>query len=275
MNCSICNQKAFFKCNCSLVYLCKEHLPNHILTAGTHHIESLGVSSEEISRINRLKSKILEKIEQIEEVKKEITLKTFSLIEMINKEHNQAISKLEAASLELVSLLKENIFGNTELAKIDQIAVGRLRPQMLNIDGVVEEVKRLFSQNLEISSNFVKGKNYAEEFDAMNLKSRIEYFHPILWFNDLFFGNLNNCLKKINMLLVSSDCKFLFMYSGKSSKYLHIWDLDTKSYVEGWCAYKLTKNEWIRKYPECIPDTWRYEVKKVVFKSIGSFRQKS
>lgn len=147
MKCSQCNLAAIVLCGCNKKCLCQVHLASHLLEAGDHPIESLTITLEE-SKLKKLKSEALNKLEKIDKAIKDITSKTFSLIDFINKEYNQSMKRLEEISEVLISFITNNVFSKSEVSKIEEIGFGLVTMKEISFANITKNIKDIFIQDV-------------------------------------------------------------------------------------------------------------------------------
>lgn len=147
MNCSLCDQKALFKCTCKSIYLCKLHITEHLLSPGNHLTEKLDIVIEE-SMLSCFTSEAIRKIKVIENTKKELTLKTKALLNSIKSEHKQALAKLETILTLMTSFLGQSNFFKSDMKKFEETVLSSMTIKPICIDSISSEARRLYSLDL-------------------------------------------------------------------------------------------------------------------------------
>ena len=118
MRCSYCLQEAEFKCGCQQPYMCGTHLASHMKNLGKHEFEVLEIDIEQ-SRLLKLKSEISIRIQKIDEAENMIAYTTKSLIKTIEKEHKEAIKRLDSLRTKYFEILEHKKFCNSEMPIIE------------------------------------------------------------------------------------------------------------------------------------------------------------
>lgn len=124
------------------------------------------------------------------------------------------------------------------------------------------------SKKSQVSSD--KSINHVKNICGMNLKEKIEYFHPILWVKFGIWKTLSDCFNWIKELLLSSDGEYLFVYYIYNNySWVYIWNLTTRIFENGWKTdsnfsepehKKKTLRKFMTKYPECWISTWNFSI---------------
>ena len=148
MRCSYsCFEEARFKCQCQKAYMCETHLGKHLVTLKKHDYENLDINLEE-SRLQKLKSETLKRIQKINEAKKLILLTTESLIKTIEKAHKEAIKVLDNFRKNYFEILEHKKFCESELPIIEKIEKMELEVKNVKIDKIMIQIGVVYGAEL-------------------------------------------------------------------------------------------------------------------------------
>ena len=149
MRCShSCFEEAQFKCRCQQPYMCGAHLGKHLEALKKHEYEVLDIDLEQ-SRLQKLKSDTLKRIEKINEAEKLIAYSTESLIKTIEKAHKEAIKRLDNLRKLYFEILEHNKFSKSELPIIEKIEEIELIIKTVEIDQIMNQVEKVYGVELD------------------------------------------------------------------------------------------------------------------------------
>lgn len=198
MRCSKCPMPAQSKCSCICPFMCQAHLGEHLVTMIGHSYEILAIDLGN-SRLNKLRSKILENLDLINKLKSEMMLKTEVLIRSIEKTFEQSLKKFDEISKVYLEFLQQNKFCESDLKIIEKI------------ENTCIKVKGLETSEVQSQVEFI----YAQEF--INFLTKAED-HKIRFLNKHAGG--------LRCGVVMEDGKTLV--TGGSDSVVRVWDLIVK-----------------------------------------------
>ena len=182
--------------------MCETHLGKHLVTLKNHKYEDLDIEIEQ-SRFLRLKSEISIRIQKIDEAENMIAYTTKSLIKNIEKEHKEAIKRLDSLRTNYFEFLEHKKFCTSEIQIIEKIETMVSQVKTLKIDKIMNHIEKVYGGEL-VNYFDKRGNSYIE----MSLKEKIDYYFGLIFQKDEDY--LNYCHSFGRELLVSNDGKYLF-----------------------------------------------------------------
>ena len=143
MRCSYCFKGAGFKCGIHQSYMCETHLEEHFTTFEDHEHENLDIDLGE-PRLQKLRSAIIKRIQNINESRNLMLSKTQSLIKAIKDVHKGAMGRLNASREECLEILQHYKFCNSELPKIEKIERDEFDLKLMEIDEILAKTEKIF-----------------------------------------------------------------------------------------------------------------------------------
>ena len=223
MRCSFCSLPAEFKSAFSQKFMCQTHIGTHLMAIGNQRIELLNIDLGN-KKLNSLRSKILKKVEKVNRVKNDITIKTRTLIKSIEKLFKVSLAKLDAFSNSYLWILKQNRFTESDMDTILKIEKMDFGVKAVDIEKIKKQIELEYSQEFieyederkrKIEEKKIKKKQEEEKlhpeksnsYTEMNLRQKIDYFYPIVLKK---YGRDLNSHQECKEALVSNDGKYLF-----------------------------------------------------------------
>lgn len=147
MKCSCCEEQALFKCSCTQPYFCHMHLGQHLASMRTHPFEIIDINIEP-KNLRKSKSKILKRLEKIEEAKAQITSKSKALQTLIETLNREAILKLETMATNLLFLFEQEKFCASEVKDLESFDDEEMIVNSVYFNETCEELKTLYRRDL-------------------------------------------------------------------------------------------------------------------------------
>ena len=146
MNCSYCNELALFKCACVNPYMCTVHLGIHYSITENHPFENLDSPSNN-SKLQILRSKLITRLQKINQSKTDITQKTNTLIKTIERALKEAVENLDGIIQKYIGILSQNYNLNLDFSALEEIDSSEINFENIQIDEIANEIKRIYSKN--------------------------------------------------------------------------------------------------------------------------------
>lgn len=239
--------------------------------------EILLYARNDLKIIQKAKKEILEALNQL--IKEILTIQKTSLEKLCGYEHSltEVLSNGYCPDPESLEAYKINV---------QVFDLNKIKDQMRKLEVVITysdreeyfiernlQAERLLQAKREEEEKTkkldIKSKNYSAIVNDMDLRKKVEFFHPKILYKR--WKDIDYCHTYINSILLTNDSKFVFVYWGiDNSSCLDVYNLDTKSRIDGWTTNKeptwhsneekQNLIEWIKKYPECKLDSWDFSV---------------
>ena len=146
MKCSQCDLIAKVKCSCNLSYLCQNHYNAHKLQARNHPFEEPKVFNRQF--LSQFKSIALNKIQAIDQAKKDVMRGALILIHSIKNTQNLALQKLNKLTKDYQDLLQQNAFFESEISTINSMETMQINVQDTSIGKIEKLIEKAFSREM-------------------------------------------------------------------------------------------------------------------------------
>ena len=223
MNCEACQSNPSFYCPCNSLYLCSNHLGQHVQASGSHNFENLTTDIGSY-RMYLLKNELTSRIMILQNLKKKLVLETKSLIQVIEKNIYFVSKNIDIAIGKLLEKLNQKFFRKCEIIEIDKINKTKLIVSQSFLE-VKDKVEHIYKHNLKVSLK------YEEKGTKMNR-----------------FLEKNN--SQFKCIAVSDDGKYIAAGSNDTS--VRIWDSFKRQLYACFTYHKDTVNCLAFSNKSCI-----------------------
>lgn len=209
MNCIECKKYAEYKCICSEMYLCSEHLSSHIKKNGKHMAESLCFTLEPPKSEN-FKRELLCRLNKLKLSKHQVFCNSKNIIIEIESLTKSLIFQLDALILKYSFLIKREHFYNSEKDEIENFLLTTIliRPVQINLE---KSFREGFNQSLVSEegkeSSLIRSKFLTHHYAGFRcgvVSKKI---------NILVTGSLDNTVRVWNLLSRAQ----LYLFEGHTS----------------------------------------------------------
>ena len=145
MRCSYCSLSAEAKCACSLPFMCQTHLGSHLVEISNHPYETLNIDIGN-ERLKCLRSRILEEIQKVNNLKGDTIVKTTEIIKSIQALFKLYLAKLEEFINSYLCIFKQNKFTESDLETIIEIENIDLKVNTFDIENIKKQIKLAYTK---------------------------------------------------------------------------------------------------------------------------------
>ena len=243
MNCRACTYFPSFFCPCISVYLCSDHLGQHLKTQGSHNFENL-ITNIGSYRKYLLDNELSSRIMILQNLKQKISKETKILIQLIEKNLHSVSKNIDLVIRQISELHYKKFFRNCEIIEIDKINKSKLivSKNFLSLKDKIANIYEISFKNLfkyeekDIRMNKFLEKNnsqfkciavsdYGKFIAAGSNDSSVRIWDS---FNKQLYACLTYHKDTVNCLAFSNKS---YVASGSDDKEVVLWDVMSKSII--------------------------------------------
>ena len=143
-----CIREITSSCNCKdpEIYICDDHITEHIRLPGRHTLESLIIEIKDNSKY-QIMPQLKEIIKSLKELKKNVFTNAKQLINIIERESTNSILAIKVLQKDIAKLLVNKIIPKENYEKILSFDLKIDRSVINRIEDIKKEIKNIFILN--------------------------------------------------------------------------------------------------------------------------------